>query len=137
MKYLVRLLVVLMVAVFTVDAAPVHAADRGGHWSSRSEGHWGGHWGGYLGPGWWGPGWWGPGWWWGYPYYPYDYSNYPTTPVIVQQPEVYTQPPAPRAEPQNYWYFCRDPEGYYPYVKKCPKGWMKVVPSVQKPEGEE
>ena len=36
---------------------------------------------------------------------------------------------------QSYWYFCQDPEGYYPYVKQCPKGWQKVVPK-QAPEGE-
>jgi len=29
----------------------------------------------------------------------------------------------------NYWYYCTDPEGYYPYVKQCPPGWMQVVPS--------
>jgi hypothetical protein len=52
------------------------------------------------------------------------------TPQVVapQQPEVYDQP-APPEEP-NYWYFCQDPQGYYPYVKKCPKGWTKVIPSI-------
>jgi hypothetical protein len=29
----------------------------------------------------------------------------------------------------SYWHFCQDPEGYYPYVKDCPGGWMTVVPS--------
>jgi hypothetical protein len=28
-------------------------------------------------------------------------------------------------------------KGYYPYMKKCPKGWMKVVPSPEPPDGEE
>jgi len=28
----------------------------------------------------------------------------------------------------DYWYYCRKPEGYYPHVKKCPDGWMRVVP---------
>ena len=28
----------------------------------------------------------------------------------------------------NYWHYCRNPEGYYPHVKKCPDGWMRVVP---------
>ena len=28
----------------------------------------------------------------------------------------------------DYWYYCRKPEGYYPHVKKCPDGWMQVVP---------
>ncbi|HTX54221.1 MAG TPA: hypothetical protein VMD08_12465 [Candidatus Baltobacteraceae bacterium] len=65
------------------------------------------------------PGYWGP-----YPYaYPY---YYPPAPVVVQQapPPVVVQPPAEPA----YWYYCQNPQGYYPYVQSCPHGWMKVVP---------
>ena len=83
----------------------------------------------WVGPGWgwgWGarPWWgWGPGWW--GPAYPY----YATPPVVVQQsPPVYVQP-APQPQEQYYWYYCQNPQGYYPYVKQCPNGWMKVVPS--------
>jgi hypothetical protein len=100
-------------------------AFRGGH-----GGH-GGHVGVgvFVGPGW-GPGWWGP-----YPYYPY-YPYYSTPPVVIEkQPDTYIQK-APQDEQPSYWYFCKDPEGYYPYVKKCPKGWLKVLPSPS-PEGEE
>ena len=32
-------------------------------------------------------------------------------------------------EQTRYWYYCTDPEGYHPYVKSCPQGWMQVVPS--------
>ena len=73
---------------------------------------------------WLGPGWWGPY------YYPYYYPYYqPEERVIIeQQPEMYVQP-SPQAEEQNYWYYCKEPTGYYPYVKQCPNGWMKVVPS--------
>ena len=128
MKNIIRILMVVMVAVLTANAVPVYA-DRGGHWGGGG-GHWGGHVGIYVGPGWWGPGWWG------YPYYPYP--DYPSPPVVVQpQPEVYVQQPMPQAETQSYWYFCREPQGYYPDVKKCPKGWMKVVPPAEGPEGEE
>jgi hypothetical protein len=28
----------------------------------------------------------------------------------------------------NYWHYCRNPEGYYPYVKNCPNGWLQVAP---------
>lgn len=72
--------------------------------------------------------WIGPGWdpWWGYPYYPYPY--YPAPPVINQQQPIYVEP-VPQQEEQSYWYYCPDPQGYYPYVQKCPKGWMKVIPS--------
>jgi hypothetical protein len=78
---------------------------------------------------------WDP-WWWGPSYYPY-YPSYSSPPVVVQQqPETYIQQPTPAEEP-SYWYFCKDPEGYYPYVKKCPKGWMKVAPSPAPEEEEE
>lgn len=73
----------------------------------------------------------GPGWYpYSYPYwyppaYPYYYSPAPVI-VTPPQPPVYIQRPAPKE--QHYWYYCEDPKGYYPYVKECPKGWMKVVP---------
>ncbi len=48
----------------------------------------------------------------------------PTPPVYIQQQEA----PA-AAQPQtNDWYYCQDPEGYYPYIKQCPGGWMRVSP---------
>lgn len=74
--------------------------------------------------------WIGPGFFplWGFPA-PYYYTP---PPVIVQQPatEYYflTAPEQKEQEPA-YWYYCRKPEGYYPYVKQCPEGWMKVVPT--------
>lgn len=78
----------------------------------------------YIGPGYWWPRpWWGPGWW--GPAYPYPYSYSP--PVVVQQPPVSVQPP-PAPEESQYWYYCQDPQGYFPYVRQCPQGWMKVVP---------
>ena len=41
----------------------------------------------------------------------------------------YSEPAQP-----SYWYYCRDSQGYYPYVTSCPGGWTKVVPT---PPGEE
>ncbi len=83
----------------------------------------------WIGPGW-GPGWWGPA-------YPYPY--YAAPPVVIQQqpqpPTEYVAPQQPEAP--SYWYFCKDPQGYYPYVKQCPGGWMKVVPPSQAPAPEE
>ena len=32
----------------------------------------------------------------------------------------YTQP--------QYWYYCTDPQGYYPYVTNCRAAWLPVVP---------
>ena len=79
---------------------------------------------------------WGP-WWGGYsPYY------YAAPPVIVERPTVeyyYQQAPQqslPQEEEPVYWYYCKKPEGYYPYVQHCPDGWMKVVPKPPMPNKE-
>ncbi len=72
-----------------------------------------------------------------YPYYARPYYYPPEVveqPVIIQQraPDVYIQPAPPPAQQTAepvYWYYCQDPQGYYPYVKQCLKGWMKVVPT--------
>jgi hypothetical protein len=86
-----------------------------------------------------------PGWglWWGspyysYPYYPYySYPYYPAPPVVNQQQQPVYVEPAPQQEEESYWYYCPDPQGYYPYVQRCPKGWLKVIPSpVPADEGE-
>jgi hypothetical protein len=61
-----------------------------------------------------------------YPAYPYAYPDYSNT---YDQPTIYSEP-----EQTYSWYYCRDPEGYYPYVTSCPGGWTKVVPT---PPGEE
>lgn len=39
-----------------------------------------------------------------------------------------SQPPAPNrtSAPVQYWYHCKSPAGYYPYVKTCPGGWERV-----------
>ena len=119
---------ILALTVVLLALALPASADRGGR-----IGH-GGH-GGRVGIGLYvGPGWWPyPAYPYYYPYYPYYYQQ---PPVIVQEPpEIYVQP-AP-TEQGEYWYFCPDPKGYYPDVKKCPKGWLKVVPPTNPPEGEE
>jgi hypothetical protein len=73
--------------------------------------------------------WWGSPWWWG-PVYPY----YVAPPVVVQQePPVYLQQPESQPQQPNYWYYCQNPQGYYPYVQQCPGGWMTVVPPTTPP----
>ena len=55
----------------------------------------------------------------------------PSAPIVIQQqPQVVQAPPAASAPAPaaNYWHYCRKPEGYYPYVKNCPGGWLQVVP---------
>jgi hypothetical protein len=48
--------------------------------------------------------------------------------VIQQEQPVYEMQQTPQDE-EYYWYYCPDAKAYYPYVKECPKGWMKVVPT--------
>ena len=123
-----------------------------GAWGHPPSGSWGGHppsggWGHYhggssqfyfsgsvvLGP------WWP--WYPWYPYYPY-YSYYPYYPyypyyapapavAVEQQPQQYADSGEQQAD---YWYYCQDPQGYYPYVQSCPGGWMKVVPQTAPPQ---
>jgi hypothetical protein len=61
-------------------------------------------------------------------YYPYGYAySYGDAPLA------YGDPDAAAFEPQdsgsNYWYYCRNPAGYYPDVQACPSGWLQVVPN--------
>lgn len=92
-----------------------------------------GYYGGY-GPGYYG-GYGGYGF--GAPYYS-PYYSYPPVVTVPSAPSVYIQQQqpqgavqAPPQAPTNYWYYCRNPEGYYPYIKKCPDGWLQVVPQLQ------
>jgi hypothetical protein len=73
-----------------------------------------------------------------FPYYspfygPYYYPYPPTVIVSPPQPQVYIQQPPAQSDwaqdGNSYWYHCDKPEGYYPYVKSCPGGWQKVVPT--------
>jgi hypothetical protein len=123
MKTLTHIIIAALV-VLLMGSMPGSSAyaRHSGHGSHVGIGLW-------LGPGWW-PGWGGPYY---YPsYYPY-YPYYAEPPVVIQQqPDVYVQP-APQADQSTYWYYCKDQQGYYPYVKQCPRGWMKVVPTPPAP----
>ncbi len=95
--------VLLMSAVFLFVVASVIPAQ------AHSHGHFSGS--VWIGPGW---GWWGP------PAYSYYYRQ----PVVAERERV-----APvREEQPYYWYFCPNAKNYYPYVKQCPGGWLKVLP---------
>ena len=97
---------------------------------------------GVPGPIFWGPRhfYGGPRYYWGGPSYYYPPAYYYGQPAIVEEPPVYiergTSDPAPAAAQPGAapeWYFCAEPEGYYPYVNQCPGGWRKVPaqPSAQ------
>lgn len=76
----------------------------------------------YYGPGWYDPFW----------------RPYPPAPVIVSPPVVVAPPPPtvyierPVAEPAQpaagFWYWCAEPQGWYPEVSECPQGWQAVPP---------
>ncbi len=58
--------------------------------------------------------------------YAYPPAVVAAPPVYVPPtPQVYVQPPPP----QPYWYYCDNPQGYYPYVPECPGGWQQVTPT--------
>lgn len=74
-----------------------------------------------------------------YYYSPYYYPPYYYPPAVVTvpaTPPVYIEreDDSAAAPGTSYWYYCADPQGYYPDVKECPGGWRAVSPQ---PDGEE
>lgn len=61
------------------------------------------------------------------PYYVYP----PAVVTVPVTPPVYIQqaPPVIQQYPPGYWYYCNNPEGYYPYIQQCPNGWQQVEPT--------
>jgi hypothetical protein len=129
-----------LLAIIANDSIFARGSGSGHSGSSHSHGHShiGISVGGYYGPGFYGYGGYGYGGYgygYGYPYYypPFYYPPayaYPPTVIAPSAPPVYIQQEQPQpVQPQsNYWYYCQDPEGYYPYVKNCPGGWQPVSP---------
>lgn len=127
-----------------------HGGFHGVHagWGGHHGGFHGGHGGFHVGIG---LGLW-PGYYWGgyYPYYwggpvvgwPYGawpYATYAGWPYVgwPYYPPQGTEAAPPYGQPDQqqpyYWYYCQNPQGYYPYVKSCPGGWMQVIPNVSPP----
>ena len=90
----------------------IHRFDRddAAHWRSGRWHH--GHHDGRL------------GWWWivGGVWYLYNAPVYPY-PDPYLPPQV-VLPPAPPAS--QFWYYCPNPPGYYPYVPECRYPWERV-----------
>lgn len=65
----------------------------------------------------------------GFGYWPwYDAPSgyyYPPEAGMVYRPPVYVEH---GDEQSGYWYYCTNPQGYYPYVVQCPGGWQQVKP---------
>jgi hypothetical protein len=75
------------------------------------------------------------GWWWVVgdfwyfypaPIYPYPDPYVPPGIVVPVAPP--GAPPAPQ-----YWYYCANPAGYFPYVPQCGVAWQPVAPQPQPP----
>lgn len=79
----------------------------------------------------------------GAPFYGSPYYSPPPTyyPQVQQQPVIYIErradPVAPLLEnpassavndQNSWWYYCAAPNAYYPYINKCPGGWLRVAP---------
>jgi hypothetical protein len=59
---------------------------------------------------------------------PYGYAPYyPPGVVVPVSPPVYIERPAAQDEPDDWYYYCPEANGYYPYVKDCPDGWQRVA----------
>ncbi len=72
-----------------------------------------------------------------YPYYPYPYyPSYPyayapaysPSPTVIyrEREPAYAEPDRARYSSRNTWYYCKESNAYYPYVRICPGGWEKV-----------
>lgn len=76
------------------------------------------------------------------PYYPYQSVYYPAVmvstivtpaPVYVRQSEIVSTRPVQSTQIQpevrangGDWYYCHNPDGFYPSIKACPSGWQRV-----------
>lgn len=67
------------------------------------------------------------GWWWivGLTWYWYPTPIYPYPDPYLPPAAAAIGPPTPSAPPQ-YWYYCVNPPGYYPYVPQCYGNWERV-----------
>ena len=59
-----------------------------------------------------------------YPAYSYAPAYYPPSPPVVMAQQAPLAPPGPA--PVQYWYYCNNPRGYYPYVQNCGAAWRPV-----------
>jgi hypothetical protein len=74
------------------------------------------------------------GWWWvvGPSWYFYSAPIYPYPDPYVPYTVVQQAPPQGGPPPTQSWYYCDDPQGYYPYVSSCRTQW-RAVPATPPP----
>jgi hypothetical protein len=141
MPFMKKLAAVFLLAALFAPAfaqsgyAQEHDHDHGGRHGDHGDWHPDAHWGGDIHAfhdhdlAYWHQGHWfhGPhggrnGWWWilGGAWYFYPAPVYPYPDPYI--PPVMAPPPPAMA----YWYYCRNPRGYYPYVPACYGRWREV-----------
>jgi len=145
MKRLVNILFAVVLGFALLSLLPISEAQGGYGW----HGGWGGYHRGFYGWGYYGG--WGyyPRWYYpfyrgfpivGWPYVGWPYASYAGWPYVgwpYYPPEATAAPPAysePEQQQPYYWYYCQNPQGYYPYIKSCPGGWIPVVPNITPPK---
>lgn len=52
---------------------------------------------------------------------PFDYGFY--NPYVYTEPPIVAPPPVPDSQ---YWYYCSNPAGYFPYIRQCQAPWQTV-----------
>ena len=60
-------------------------------------------------------------------YYPWYGSSVVAIPV-ERGPVSYIQRSEGDAPAENYWFYCSQPQGYYPWVKECQGSWQRIRP---------
>jgi hypothetical protein len=100
-----------------------HGGGHSGHGSGRSGSHHGHHRGTHPFPGsssstaFYGS-------YWAFPAYWYAQS----APTLPAEPVYYIERSEEELRSPSTWYYCESEAAYYPYVSKCPAGWVKVEP---------
>lgn len=119
-----KALITVVAVLLALSSFVVQAHSRGGRYYGHSHRHPG--FGFYFGSPW---SWYPRSY---YPYYPYYPPQIVTVPV---EPPVYIERGSSQTQqqlPAGYWYYCREADAYYPYVKECPDGWLQVSPTPEK-----
>ena len=70
-----------------------------------------------------------------YPSSPYPYPGAPSSPPgSPDRSSAARNSPSSQTQPWPVWYYCEQPNGYYPYVKVCTHDWKKL-PVLPPPPG--
>ncbi len=57
-----------------------------------------------------------------------NFYTYPPVATLPSSPQAYIEQNTPQQEAGSWWYYCQNPQGYYPYVKQCTHDWQLVSP---------